>query len=198
MEDLTPGGKLLLGYMLIRHIVDGKEWVTVAELVGSLGLSERRVRDLLRELMVRDLVEGYRGLEHGKRYLYRLKFSRLNIERPNVEPAIYLLDMARDVSIPWDLTLRAYGILRSATLLIYTPTMEGLHKLFELTRCTCLMLRLVEDNARELASMALSVVGKGGVVAVVHDSERDAPMIAAWLSHLGGWDRTIRISNKFK
>ncbi len=198
MAELTPGGKLLLGYMLIQHIVDGKEWVTVSELVSSLGLSERRVRDLLRELMARGLVEGYRNVERGKRYLYRLRFSRLNIERPNVEPAIYLLDMRRDISIPWDLTLRVYGILRSTTLLVYTTTMEAVHRLFELTRCTCLMLKLTDANAHEVAAMVLSMVRKGGIATAVYDSDVDATLINAWLSLLGGAGRTVRISNRFR
>ncbi|MEM1596881.1 MAG: helix-turn-helix domain-containing protein [Pyrobaculum sp.] len=177
-RDLPPSAKLVLSYLLIEHMMGGKDWVTVEDIVLNVGITERRLRSIMRLLRKAGLVEAYMDPALGRRHLYRLSFSKLELEKPNIPGGLYLIDLDDGLLIPWDLTFKAYAVIRSSAMLLYTRSVSGLTRLLELTRCTCLTLDvgLVEDEDK-LVNQIFRLVSSNRIVSVLFDSSQDHEQI---------------------
>jgi len=163
---LSHSGKLVLMYMAWRHLICGFDYVTVKDMVSDLEIPERTVRKILAQLRDAGLLEMRTS---GRRIKYRLLFQNFSLDASEVEPGVYLLDIPAEVRIPGDLTFRAFSILRSARLLIYTASHADKKALFKLARCTCSIKPYSEDAIEE----ARGVASLGYVAVVVYDSRRD-------------------------
>lgn len=177
-RELPPSAKLVLGYLLIEHIINGKDWVTVGDIVFNVGITERRLRSIMKMLRDAGLVEAYMDPSLGRRHLYRLSFGKLELEKPNIPGGLYLVDLDGELSIPWDLTFRAYAVIRSSSMLLYTDSVSKLTRLLELTRCTCLTLNisLVGDVGRLIEQISQLVLSNR-VVSLLFDSSHDAELV---------------------
>lgn len=197
-RDLPPSAKLVLGYLLIEHVINGRDWVTVSDIVFNVGITERRLRSVMKMLREEGFVEAYIDPAAGKRHLYRLSFARLELERPEIPPGLYMVDVDSGISIPWDLTFRTYAIIRTSSMLLYTASLRRLTKLLELTRCTCLTLDLGAVADPEAAARQAAQAAAGGrVVAVLYDSAQDgeaARAIAARAREAGV--NVIQVANR--
>lgn len=166
MYRLSHSGKLVLLYMAWRHLICGFDYVTVKDLVSNLDIPERTIRKILAQLRDAGLLEMSIS---GRRIKYRLLFQNFNLDISEVEPGVYLLDIPAGVRVPGDLSFKAFSIIRSARLLLYTASHADKKALFKLARCTCNIKPYSEEaieEARRLASF-------GYVAAVVYDSRRD-------------------------
>ncbi|MBP1449050.1 MAG: helix-turn-helix domain-containing protein [Thermoproteus sp.] len=169
---LSPGAKLVLGYMYIEHVINGREYLTIGDLVSSLGLSERRLRTLLGTLRRLGYIEAFMDPLHGKRLLYRLSLGAFDLDKPSLEPGVYLIDCG-GCNAPWDFTLRQYAAIRASNLLVVAPSFRNKEHLLKLTKCTCSIEEYGEASLRK----AVELAGMGRIVSIVGDFVDDQKIL---------------------
>lgn len=166
-DRLPPSAKLVLGYMYIEFL-NGREFLTIADLMEGLGLSERRLRSVLGVLRKLGYLEAYISPNYGKRILYRLSLQNFHLDAPAIKPGLYILECGNCV-LPWDLTLRQYAIIRASALLLAHPSFRDRNVLTRLTKCTC----RVEDLAQESLQRGIELAREGHIVSVIGHFEED-------------------------
>lgn len=194
MDKLTPAAKLVVTYMALQHLLRGRGYVTIKELQAELQISQRRLRSVLAELRRRGLVKVYMDPAQGRLHLYALAFDNFELDVPAVRPGVYYIDLPPETKIPYDLTFRAYSIIRASDLLLYTPTFENKKRLFYLTRCVCTIRPYTPETIEEARQEA----ERGKVVAVIYSSQADkvkVPEDSAMLQHI---QIAIRTSPRLK
>ena len=71
-------------------------------------------------------------------------------------------------------------------MILYTDSVSRVSGLLELTRCTCLQLRLDPSNVDQMASHAVAIASSGRVSALIFDSIRDLNVVSAFLERVRG------------
>lgn len=189
VEEMPLSARLVINYLEFEHLINGKNYLAFDEIVSGTGLGVRTVRSALNLLRRRGLVDAYMNIGERRKHLYRLNFKNLTMDRIDVVPGLYLIDIG--LGTISSMTFRMYRTLRASSVAFYTDSVSPGY--LEFTRCTCAMQRLINYKPESFAEIVNTVVNNGGTVTLVMDLLLDNEKVKPYLNSVYGSNYNIKV-----